>query len=422
VRYETFIALRYLRSRRRTQFISLITYFSVGGVAIGVAALAIVLSTMNGLETEVRQKILDTNAHLRVTTFHGRGIEGGTWQAVMDTLRTESGVTGVTPFIESEGLIGGRERVTAVIRGIDPATVDEVYMLSGALRFGSMDLGSTFEPLGPGYSQQVEYYGILVGWDLSQLVGNVGQKGYVAVLPEEESTSTIPLIPSVRPRNVKVTGVFQTGLYEYDVTYAYLGLEAAQDLLGMGDKVTGLAVRLDDMWSAETVQDRLERRLPYPYYIRTWIEQNKNLFAWMTIEKWAMFIVLGLIIMVAAFNIISTLIMVVLEKKREIGILKAMGASRSGVQRVFVSQGMVVGVIGTIIGLIIGYGFCWAQQTFRLISIPPDVYFISAVPIDMRLLDFILITLLSLLLCLLASLYPARRAASLVPVEAIRYE
>ena len=412
-----------MRSRRRTRFISLITYISVFGIAIGVAALAIVLSTMNGLETEVRQKILDTDAHIKVVTFHNRGIEGGTWQSVMDTLRTVSGITGVTPFVEGEGIIGGRQRVTAVIRGIDPATADEVYTISDAIIGGSLDLGISREPVSPENSRELEFYGMVLGWDMSQRVGPVGQKGYMVVLSEDEESSTgISLFPSIRPRNFKVNGVFKTGLYEYDITYAYLGLTTAQNLLGMGDRVSGLAVRIDDMWSAQSVKQELEQVLPYPYYVITWIDQNKNLFSWMTIEKWAMFIVLGLIIMVAAFNIISTLILVVLEKKKEIGILKAMGATSSSVQRVFVSQGIVVGVVGTMIGLVIGYGFCWAQKTFRLIHLPADVYFIDAIPIDMRFLDFILITLLSLLFCLLASVYPARRAAALVPVEAIRDE
>jgi len=411
-----------MRSRRRTRFISLITYISVFGVAIGVAALAIVLSTMNGLETEVRQKILDTDAHIKIVTFHNQGIEGGTWQSVMDTIRTVPGITGVTPFVESEGMIGGRQRVTAVIRGIDPSTANEVYTISDAIIGGSLDLGISREPVSAENSRELEFYGLVLGWDLSQRVGPVGQKGSIAVLPEEEGSSTGFFFPSVRQRNFKINGVFKTGLYEYDVSYAYLGLKTAQNLLGMGDRVTGLAVRIDDMWHAESISDELEKILLYPYYVITWIDQNKNLFSWMTIEKWAMFIVLGLIIMVAAFNIISTMIMVVMEKKKEIGILKAMGATSSSVQRVFVSQGMIVGVVGTVIGLVIGYGFCWAQKTFRLIHLPADVYFIDAIPIDMRFLDFILITLLSLLFCLLASVYPARRAAALVPVEAIRDE
>ncbi len=418
MRYETFIARRYLRSRRKTRFISIIGYFSAGGVAIGVAALAIVLSTMNGLETEVRQKLLDMDAHLKVTVFHNRGLPGDEWPALMDTIRAVPGVLGVTPFVEVQAMIKALDRTTAVIRGIDPATADEVYTISSTLEYGEMDLGMFV--VDPG----VPAYGMLVGHDLAYAdIGPVGEVGVMAVLPDDDETAPMmTLFPQPRVRNFKVTGIFRSGLYEYDANYAYVSLETAQDLLGIGDRITGLALRIEDMWDAEQIRVQLDNMLPYPYYVFTWIDQNKNLFAWMTIEKWAMFIVLGLIILVAAFNIISTLIMVVMEKKGEIGILKAMGASSRGVQRVFVTQGLIVGLAGTLIGLLIGYGFCWAQQSFHLISLPPDVYFISHVPIDMRPLDATLIVVLSMLICLFASLYPARRAAELLPVEAIRDE
>ncbi|MFC1500513.1 FtsX-like permease family protein [Candidatus Zixiibacteriota bacterium] len=422
MRYETFIALRYLRSRRRSGFISIITWFSIGGVAIGVAALAIVLSAMNGLETEVRQKILDTDAHLKVVRFHDLPIEGDAWPALIDTIWSVDGVIGVTPFIETEGLISGNQQTTAVIRGIDPATADDVYRLTPTVEWGSMDLGIFTKKRLDTDTFTVDYAGIIVGYNLSQQVGNVGQEGTLAILPKGDDASIFMGMPSVRMKNFKISGVFRTGLYEYDIAYVYMGLETAQDLMGYGQKITGLSVRLDDMWDVNRVDREIEDLVPWPYTCISWIDQNKNLFAWMTIEKWLMFLVLGLIIMVAAFNIISTLIMVVLEKKKDIGILKAMGATRKGIQRIFTYQGMIVGVVGTIIGLILGYGFCWAQQTFRLISIPPDVYFIDAVPIDMRWLDFILIVSLSLLLSLLASVYPARRAAALVPVEAMRNE
>lgn len=422
MRYETFIAFRYLRSRRRTRFISFITWISVGGVAIGVAALAIVLSVMNGLETEVREKILSMDAHLKVTVFHDAGIRGDQIEAVTDSIRSIPGVLGVTPYIETEGMIQTTQptpaQATAVIRGIDPETADAVYTLSETVEWGSMEFGSR-----PGDVRGVRYLGLVVGYSLSQQVGATGSRGYLAVLPRvgDESGGTV-IAMNPRVRNFYVSGVFRSDLYEYDASYAYMDIEAAQELTGMGDRVTGLAVKLDDMWRAEAVKEELNRRLPYPYWVYTWIDQNKNLFSWMTIEKWAMFIVLGLIILVAAFNIISTLVMVVLEKTKEIGVLKAMGASRKAVQRVFTRQGMFVGVLGTAVGLILGYGFCWAQQSFRLIALPPDVYFVSAVPIDMRLLDFALITALSLLICLGASLYPARRAGGLDPVEAIRDE
>ncbi|MFO7769639.1 MAG: ABC transporter permease [bacterium] len=422
MRYETFIALRYLRSRRRTRFISFITWISVGGVAIGVAALVIVLSVMNGLETEVREKILSMDAHLKVTVFHDAGIRGDQIGAVTDSIRSVPEVVGITPYIETEGMLQTTHptpaQATAVIRGIDPETADRVYTLSETVEWGGMD----FSPRS-GDTEGVRYLGLVVGYSLSQQVGATGSRGYLAVLPrlgDEEAASVIFTRPRIR--NFYVSGVFRSDLYEYDASYAYMDIEAAQELTGMEDRVTGLAVKLDDMWSAEAVKEELNRRLPYPYWVYTWIDQNKNLFSWMTIEKWAMFIVLGLIILVAAFNIISTLVMVVLEKTKEIGVLKAMGASRKAVQRVFTRQGMFVGVLGTAAGLVLGYGFCWAQQTFRLIALPPDVYFVSAVPIDMRLLDFALITGLSLLICLVASLYPARRAGGLHPVEAIRDE
>jgi lipoprotein-releasing system permease protein len=385
LRYETFIALRYLRSRRRTRFISIIGWFSIGGVAIGVAALVIVLSVMNGLETEVREKILDMDAHIKVTTFHEHRIAGDRWRAIMDTLRTVPGVIGVTPYIETQGMVKGPQaQTTAVIRGIDPETAGQVYTVGDILVDGSLDLSVATVPPG------IPEYGMVVGIDLTRIaLGRVGEGGYVAVLPEAgPGSSTFTLLASPNIRRYRLTGIFESGLYEYDVSYCYLGLEAAQELTGLGQDVTGIAVKLDNMWKADRLKVAIDRLLPYPYYVQTWIDLNQNLFSWMTIEKWAMFITLGLIILVAAFNIVSTL----------------------------------VGGVGTLLGLIIGYGFCWAQQTWRMISLPPDVYFISAVPIDMRVLDFALITLLSLLICYLASRYPARRAAGMVPVEAIRDE
>jgi lipoprotein-releasing system permease protein len=223
-------------------------------------------------------------------------------------------------------------------------------------------------------------------------------------------------------RTFQVTGLFETGIYEFDDVFAYVSMKEAQRLFEMGDKVSGLEIKLDDMNNAAGVATKIREHLGYPYAAITWFDMNKNLFSWMQLEKWGMFIILSLIIMVAAFNIISTLIMIVLEKTKEIGILKSMGASSSGIMKIFMFEGLIGGVVGTVLGCIIGFVVCWAQEKFQFFSLPPDVYIISALPILMKARDFIFIALAALFLCFMATFYPARKASKLDPVEAIRYE
>jgi lipoprotein-releasing system permease protein len=223
-------------------------------------------------------------------------------------------------------------------------------------------------------------------------------------------------------RRFVLTGVFEIGYYEFDAALAITSIEAAQKIFGLGDAVTGLEVKLDDLYLADRVGERISDALGYPYYARSWTQINRQLFSWMTMEKWGSFIVLSLIVMVAAFNIISTLIMVVMEKTKDIGILKSMGATARSIKRIFLFEGLVVGVMGTTFGTIIGFILCWLQDQFKLIGLPAEIYIINAVPIDMRLLDFVWISAASLGICLLASLYPAKKAAAMDPVEAIRYE
>ena len=408
--YELFIATRYLKSKRRTGFISLISYISIAGVAIGVAALIIVLSVMNGFETEVRDRIIGADAHIRLGTYHENGILEG--DSIIQQIEGIRHISGISPYIMEKGLIreGGRTE-GVIVRGIDPATVGTVSelpetIISGGLHLGPVDV-----------TGRENLPGLVLGRYLAdRLYATLGD---TVVLFSPGSGG---LFSQPRAKQFHVAGVFETGLYEYDDVFAYISIPEAQDLFRMPDRVTGLEIKLDDIDRSAEVKAAIQEVLGYPYFPRTWHEMHRNLFNWMKIEKWMGFIILSLIIMVAAFNIISSLIMVVLEKKKEIGILKSMGATNAGIRRIFIYEGLAVGVIGTAIGIIIGWGLCFLQLKYHFFSLPPDIYFINALPILMKASDFVMIAVIALLLCFLASVYPAHKAATLVPVEAIRYE
>ncbi|RJP82807.1 MAG: ABC transporter permease [Candidatus Zixiibacteriota bacterium] len=408
--YELFIARRYLRSKRRTGFISLISYISIAGVTIGVAALVIVLSVMNGFETEVRDRIIGADAHIRLGTLRETGLAAP--DSVAQIVRGMRHVTGVTPYIMDKGMVRRGQRTEGVIaRGIDPATVGQVSDLPQHLVAGGMHLDRRDA------TGAENLPGIILGRYLAdRLYATLGDT-VVLFSPGAAGPLAQP-----RAKQFHVAGIFETGLYEYDDVFAYLSLAEAQDLFRMPGLVTGLEVRLDHYERAAEVKDALIAELGMPYFPRTWFEMHRNLFSWMKIEKWITFILLSLIIVVAAFNIISSLIMVVLEKRKDIGILKSMGATNAGIRRIFIYEGLAVGVIGTVLGTILGWGLCNLQMRYHFFSLPPDVYFLNELPILMQASDFVLVALAALGLCLLAALYPASKAASLVPVEAIRYE
>jgi lipoprotein-releasing system permease protein len=411
--YEFFIAKRYLRSKRQVKFISLITYISIIGVTIGTAALIIVLSVMNGFESEVRSRIIGFDAHLKLRTYHDRGVEN--YPEVLDKIRDIPHIVGVAPYITEKAMIVSRERKEgAIIKVIDPKQEPRVTDLVNNVEYGSLNLG-LIEKEG-----ERSYPGIVLGYSLAdRLVVGLGDRVQVfsAAGIDVGGLGAMP-----RAMTFRVAGYFKVGLYEYDDNYAFIGIPEGQRLFELGNKVAGLQLKLSDMNLADDVAQAIEERLGYPYTTVTWFDLNKNLFSWMQFEKWIAFIVLSLIILVAAFNIVSTLIMVVLEKTKEIGILKSMGATNESVMRIFVYQGAVAGVIGAVLGLIIGYCLCWAQIKFKFFSLPPDVYIISALPILMRPWDFVFIAGAALLLSFTATIYPAYRAARLDPVQAIRYE
>lgn len=410
--YELFIARRYLKARKKGGFINLITYISIFGVAIGVAALIIVLAVMNGFESEVRNRIIGFDTHVRLRTFHGNALEN--YPEVMSKIANIDHIVGTSPYIIDKGMLkSGFGSSGVMVRGADPATIDKVSDITNNIVSGEFNLEEV--PQAEGRSLP----GIVVGKYVYDELGlDLGERVFILSMAGVHNTFTMP---PVQP--FIVTGIFETGFYEYDNSYVYISLQSAQKLFRMGQGVSGIEIRLDDLYRARHVADAVVDTLGgWPYNARTWFEMRQNLFSWMQMEKWAMFIILCLIIIVAAFNIISTLIMVVMDKTREIGILKSMGANNRSISRIFIFEGVVVGVLGTLIGGIIGFVLCWAQLKYQFFSLPGDVYFINSLPIKMKVLDFVLISLASMLICLVSSLYPAKRASKLIPVDAIRYE
>ncbi len=407
--YEFFIAKRYLKSRRKTKFVSVITIISVGGVLIGVAALNFVLSMMNGFEKEVRSRIVGTTAHVSVFASYAEGIED--YQELVPQIKETKHVIEVAPFIYYKAAVASKEGSDGiVVRGIDPEKEKLVTDIETNVKVGSLDLEPEDEKLP----------GIILGATLAdRLTVELGDNLVLFSLKEGSLTTGWS---TPKASKLQVRGIFETGMYEYDASLAYISLATAQKLFNMDDKVTGLHLKLDDLYKAEKVAKEIESKLGYHYYAIDWMHMHKNLFSWMALEKYAMFIALSLIVAVAAFNIISTLIMVVIEKRKEIGILKSMGATNTGIMKIFMFEGLVVGVVGTILGSGLGYVLCWIQRTFNLISLPAEIYFISSLPVDMRILDFTIVALAAVALTFLATIYPARRASQLTPVEAIRYE
>ncbi len=409
--YELFIAFRYLKSKRKTGFISLISYISIAGVTIGVAALVIVLSVMNGFESEVRSRFIGVDAHVKVRTFHDKGVDQ--YEKVMQRIKDTPHVVAMTPYVHKKGLIRSKSETTGlIVRGIDPATINNVTDLKQNINYGDLEVGMTQTQEGRSLP------GIVLGFNLAdRLMVTLGDK---VILASFEDVTNVGQMPQMM--QFVITGYFETGLFEFDDNMAYISNASAQKLFRMGNKVSGIGIKLDHYDNATLVEQTLDEKLGYPYRILTWFDLNQNLFAWMKIEKWAAFVVLSLIIMVAAFNIISTMIMVTMEKTREIGILKSMGATNNSIRRVFTFEGLFVGVLGTIMGCLIGFFLCWAQLEYRFFSLPNDVYIIDWLPILIKWTDFIAVAVSAIIITFIAAVYPAARAAKLDPVSSIRYE
>lgn len=414
-----FVAGRYLRSKQREGFFSVIAYMAVGGVILGVAALVIILSVTNGFAGEVKNRLIGMNAHVNVRRFDGGPIEG--WNALLQQVKGVVGVVGAAPVVDSKVIIASQldlGRVDGIpVWGIDPATFREVSDLTEHLRYadpkGQLRLGLLAE---------LNKRGIVLGEYLARRL-HVGPGSEVLLMTVQNLDVEAAVMDgfSPRPWSFFVTDHFKSGMYQYDDNYAFILLEDAQRMLELGDAITDIHIRVQDIYQAPEIRDLLAEELGYPYQVRDWTQLFPEFFRWIELEKWAIFLALSLIVLVAAFNIMSILVMSVLIKTPEIGILRTIGCTVGEIYRIFIYQGLVIGGIGTLLGCLIGFALCLAQQHFALISIPGDMYFISSLPVDMNVVDFALVAAISMVICLATSIYPARKAAGLMPVEAIRY-
>lgn len=412
--FELFVSLRYLLAKRRQTFISLITFISIAGVAVGVTALIVVLAVMNGFQDDLRRRILGITSHMVVGSFNGPFSD---YRTLMQEVEKEPGVMAATPFVYAQVMVSsGRNVSGAILRGIDPQSAGKVINIQENMIRGNLaDLrGEASTPGGPSPSQ-----GIILGAELSTNLG-IRQGEWVTIISPSGRLTPMGQVP--KSRLFQVTGIIQSGMYEYDNTLAYISLAAAQQFLGLGDAVSGIEVKLDDIYGAQRIAESLRSRLSQPYWVRDWMQMNRNLFSALKLEKVVMFIILTLIILVAAFNIVSSLIMLVMEKTRDIAILKAMGATTASIRKIFVMEGFLIGISGTLLGLLGGFILCSLLKKYQFIELPRDVYYISTLPVKMEPLDVAMIAFAAILISLVATLYPSRQAAKLDPAEALRYE
>jgi lipoprotein-releasing system permease protein len=404
--YPLFVALRYLKGKHKSAPISLNTMISIAGVAVGVMTLIVVLSVMSGFENDLKKKILGTNSPVIITSFGEKGMVD--YRGAMKKVAAYPHVKSVTPFTYSEVMLTSPSGVSGIIlKGIDPSSEGKVtdlqkYMVAGKL--GDVEC---------------EKPAIILGKELATTLG-VGMGDKVRVVSPFGTMTPLGMVPKLQEFIVK--GVFDSGMYEYDSKLAYISIPQAQTFFALGDSVTGLEVNIDDIDSSGVMAKQLEDKLGFPYRARDWVQMNRSLFSALKLEKITMFVILVLIILVASFNIVSTLIMIVIEKAREIAILKSMGATRAGIMKIFMINGIVIGSLGTLIGLAGGYSICLIVSKTNLITLPSDIYYIDHLPVNMDPTEFIAVSAAALIISFSATIYPSWQAAKLDPLEALRYE
>lgn len=404
------IAARYLRTRRQSGFITLLTGISIAGVALGVTALLTVLAVMNGFEGEIQTRITGTDAHVVLLGPETGGVLHP--QSLLAKLRAQPGVEGAAPFVYAKTMVF-REGLTEgmVVKGVDLALERNVTTIARHIEPPLDSIPVATEGGVPG---------LVLGNELAARLGaRVGDTVLLATLMPSPGASPLGYAPKLRP--FRIVGLFSSGLYTYDSSFGFTSIPAAQEFFQLGNAVTGLEVRLTDMFEAPQAAARLLSALSDPMLrANNWIDLNRNLFTWMKLEKAVMFVILALIVLVAAFNIVSTLFMVVMEKRRDIGVLKSMGASDGLVLRIFLLEGLIIGALGTLLGTVLGGTLIEVLRRYPIVRLPGDVYFIERLPVKPEAGDFAAVILAALVICLAAGTYPAWQASRLDPVESIR--
>jgi lipoprotein-releasing system permease protein len=416
MRYEFFIGLRYLQSRRRERFISFITVISVLGVMIGVMTLNVTMAIMTGFEEALRDRLLGLNAHVAVVK-PGDVIQG--YRELAQKVMQENGVLAAAPLVYGQVMVTSGKRVAGVVvRGIDPDLTKEVVDIGKYVNDGSLaELKRRQRTSVDG--QTLELPGIILGARLASQLGVMVGDPVQLVSPLGTPTA-FGVMPKIR--RFYVAGQFKSGMLDYDNTLVYMSLPEAQKFFDLGDVATTLEIRVRDVHQARDIAKRIQQTLGLPYWAEDWSQLWPNLFSALRLEKTVYFLVLLLMILVGAFNIISTLTMVVMEKRKDIAVLQSMGATRQSIKRIFLIKGCVIGAVGTLLGMVLGYALCILIQEYKFIELPEGVFLISTVPVQIYLSNFALVAIASFVICLLASIYPARQAAKLDPVEIIRYE
>jgi lipoprotein-releasing system permease protein len=403
--YELFIAKRYLVAKRKQAFISVITFISVLGIIIGVMALIIAIALITGFQGDVQDKILGATSHIMVSDLTGEGLRD--YPQLITKIEALRGLKSISPVVYNTVLISGLSKSSgAILKGID---FDLEKKNSPWLQ--KLERGEIPSPSGR--------EGILLGREIAFHIG-AGVGDAVTVLTSSTRLSPIGLLP--KTKRFVVTGIFSTGLYEFDSSTALISLESAQKFFGLEERVSTLQIKIDDIFQASKIADQMKEILPPVAYVTTWMELNKSLFSALKLEKNIMFLTITLIVIVAALNIIATLILMVMEKTRDIGILIALGATSQNIKKIFFLQGAMIGVIGTGVGVILGLFWCFLANTFKLIKVPVDIYQISYVPFHIKPFDLMMIIGVTLLISLLSTLFPSHRASKVDPVIALKYE